>query len=74
MISDKGLNFFDECTAECVNMYPEEEQCTSSYPSSWEGNKMYSPGTKAISQRVPSKTNKNGVIAKERILLEQAIL
>ena len=73
-MSDKGLNFFDECTAECVNMYPEKEQCTSSSPSSWGGNKMYIPGTKAISQRVPSKINKNGAIAKERILLEQVIL
>ena len=36
-MSDKGLNFFDECAAECVHLCPQEEQSTS---PSWEDNKM----------------------------------
>ena len=27
MISDKGLNLFDECAAECVHLCPQEEEC-----------------------------------------------
>ena len=32
MMSDKGLNFFDECAAECVHLCPQEEQSTSLLP------------------------------------------
>ena len=35
---------------------------------------MYKPGTIANSQRTPTKINKNGAIAKLRILVEQVIL
>ena len=37
-------------------------------------NKMYTSGTIANSQMMPTKINKNGAIAKVRILVEQAIL
>ena len=70
-MSDKGLNLFDECAAECVHLCPQEEKCTS---SSREGNKMYIPGTIANSQRMSTKINKNGAIAKVRILMELVIL
>ena len=40
-MSDKGLNLFDECAAECVHLCPQEELCTS---SSWGDNKMYTHG------------------------------
>ena len=35
---------------------------------------MYTRGTVANSQQTPTKVNKNGAIAKVRILLEQLIL
>ena len=54
MMSDKVLNFFDECTVECVHLCPQ----------------AYTPGTIANSQRTPTKVNKNGAIAKVRILVE----
>ena len=66
-MSDKGLNRFDECAAECVHLCTQEEQCTS---SSWGDNKMYTPGTIANSQRTPTKINKNVAIAKVNILVE----
>ena len=68
---DEGLNPFDECAAECVHLCPQEEESTS---SSWGDSKMYTSGTIANSQRTPTKINKNGVIAKVRILVEQVIL
>ena len=30
MMSDKGLNLFDECATEYVNLCPQEEERTSS--------------------------------------------
>ena len=36
-MSDKGLNLFDDCAAECEHLCTQEEKCTS---SSW-GNSMY---------------------------------
>ena len=30
IVAYKGLNLFDECAAECVHLYPQEEECTSS--------------------------------------------
>ena len=35
---------------------------------------MYTPGTIANSQMTPTKINKNGAIAKVRVLVEQVIL
>ena len=35
---------------------------------------MYTPGPIANSKMMPTKINKNGAIAKARILVEQAIL
>ena len=35
---------------------------------------MYTPGTIANLKRVPTKINKNGAIAKGRVLVEQVIL
>ena len=72
-MTDKGLNLFDDCAAECVHLCPQEEQRTS---SSWGHNKMYTPGTMANSQtdRTPTKINKNGAVAKVRLLVELGIL
>ena len=46
---DKGFNLFDECTARCVNLFPQEEDCTS---SSWGDSRMYTPRSIANSQRI----------------------
>ena len=62
-MSDKGLNIFDKCAAECVHLCP-QEGCVS---SSWGDNEMYTPGTIVNLQRTPTKINKNGAIAKVRI-------
>ena len=48
IVADKGSNIFDECPAECVHLYPQEEECTT---SSWGDSKIYLPGTIANSQR-----------------------
>ena len=68
---EKGVNLFDECVSECVHLCPQVEECIS---SSWGDSKMYTPGTIANSQRIPNKINKNGAIAKVRILVKQVIL
>ena len=68
---EKCVNLFDEFVSECVHLYPQVEECIS---SSWGDSKMYTPGTIANSQRIPTKINKNGAIAKVRILLKQVIL
>ena len=70
-MADKGLNLFDECAAECVDLCPKEEERTS---SSCEDGKICIPGTIANSQRTPTKVNKNGATAKVRTLVEQVIL
>ena len=57
----------DLCVSECVHLCPQVEECIS---SSWEDSKMYTPDTIANSQRIPIKINKNGAIAKVRILVE----
>ena len=41
-MTDKNLNTFYECAAECVHLCPQEEKCTS---SSWGHCKMYASGT-----------------------------
>ena len=72
-MTDKGLNLFDDCAAECVYLCPQEEDCTS---SSWGYSKIYTSGTLANSQtgRAPTKINKNVTIVKVRILVELRIL
>ena len=66
IVTDKGLNLFDDCAAECVHLCPQEEDCTS---FSLGHSKIYTPGTIAISQRdrTPTKINKNGAVTKVRI-------
>ena len=73
MVSDKSLNLFDECAAECVHLCPQKEECTS---SSCGDSKMYTPGTIVNLQtdRAPTKINKNGAVAKVRILVKLGIL
>ena len=68
---EKGVNLFDECISECVHLCPQLEECIS---SSWGDSKMYTPGTIANSQRIPTKINKNSAIAEVRILVKQVIL
>ena len=68
---DKSLNLFDECAAEYVHLCLQEEECTS---SSRGDSRMYTPGTIANPYRTPMKLNKNGAIAKVRILVEQVVL
>ena len=46
-MSDKGLNLFDDCAAECVYLCPQKEECTVSF---WEHSKIYTPGTIGNSQ------------------------
>ena len=61
----------DLCVSECVHLCPQVEECIS---SSRGDSKMYTPDTITNSQRIPTKINKNGAIAKVRILLKQVIL
>ena len=68
---EKDLNLFDECVAECVHLCPQVEECIS---SSLGDSKIYTPGTIANSQRMPTEINNDGAIAKVRILVEQVIL
>ena len=63
MMSDKGLNIFDVCAAECVHL--PSGRIVSHLPE----NKMYTPDTIANSQRMTTKINKNGAIAKIKILV-----
>ena len=71
--TDKGLNVFDDYAAECVYLFPQEEECTSSY---WGHSKIYTLGTMANSQtdRTPTEIDKNGAVTKVEILLELGIL
>ena len=71
IMAGKGSNLSDGCAAECVHQCTQEEECTSSYCGDSE---MYTPGTIANSQRIPTKINKNGAIAKAIILVEKVIL
>ena len=70
-MANKSLKLFDECVAECVHLYSQEENCTSSFLRE---SKMYTPGTTANSQGAPTNINKSGVVPKVRILLEQVTL
>ena len=68
-VTDKGLNLFDDCAAECVYLCPQEEECTS---SSLGHIKTHTPGTIENSQknRASTEINKNGAFVKIRILVE----
>ena len=68
-MTDKGLNLFNDCAAECIYLCRLEEECTS---SSWGHSKIYTPGTIANSQKdgAPIAINKNGAVVKVRILVE----
>ena len=72
-MTDKGLNLFYDCAAECVYLCPQEEECTS---SSLGRIKIHTPGTIENSQtdRTSTEINKNGGFAKVRILVELWIL
>ena len=63
MMSDKGLNIFYECPAECVHL--PSGRIVSHLPD----NKMCTPDTIANSQRMPTKIYKNGAIIKVKILV-----
>ena len=60
-MTDKVFNLFDECTARCVHLFPQEEEC--SY-SSWGDSKMYTSGSIANSLRILIEINESGVITK----------
>ena len=47
IVTDKALNLFDDCAADCVHLCPHAEEFTS---SSWGHSKMHTPGTIASSQ------------------------
>ena len=66
-MTGKGFNVFDECASRCVHLFPQEEDCTS---SSWWDSKMYTFGSIASSQRMPTEINESGAIAKIRISVE----
>ena len=70
-ITDKGFSVFDGCTSRCVNQSPQEEElqqeCNS---SSWGESKVYTSGSIASSQRMPTEINESGAIAKIRISVE----
>ena len=72
-MTDKGLNFFADCAADCVYRCPHKEECTS---SSWGHSEIYIPGTIVNSQtdRAPTEINKYGAAVKVRILVELGIL
>ena len=61
---DKGFNLFGECTARCVHLFPQEEECIS---SSWGDSKMYTSSSIANLQRMQTEINENGTIAEIRI-------
>ena len=52
-MTDKGSNFFDECAAICVHLFPQGEDCTS---SSLGDSKLYTSGSIANSQRMLKQT------------------
>ena len=71
-LTDKGFNVFDGCASRCVNQSPQEEElqeeeCNS---SSSGDSKVYTSGSIASSQRMPTEINESGAIAKIRISVE----
>ena len=63
-MTDKAFNYFDECAARCVHLFPQEEECTS---SSWGDSKVYTSSSIANSQRMETERNESGTIAKIKI-------
>ena len=63
-MTDKAFNYFDECAARCVHLFPQEEECTS---SSWGESKVYTSSSIANSQRIETERNESGTIAKIKI-------
>ena len=53
-MADKGFNRFDKCAARCVHLFPQEEECCSS----WGDSKMYTSGSITNSQRMLTEINK----------------
>ena len=71
-MADKFLNPFYESVAKYVNLSSQEEEWIA---SSWRaGVQLYTPSIIANSQRTPTGINKDGAIAKVRILVEQMII
>ena len=60
-MTDEELNLFDECAARWVNLFPQEEECTS---SSWGDNKMYKSSSMANWLRMKTETNETETITK----------
>ena len=55
-------NVFDEYASRCVHISHQEEECTSSF---WADSKMYTFGSIANSQRMPTDINESSTIAKK---------
>ena len=55
----------------CAHLSPQEKEVRS---PSCGNSKMYTSGTIANSQKMPTEINKNDVIAKVKILVENVIL
>ena len=66
-MTGKGLNVFDEYASRCVHLSTQVDECTSSF---WGDSKMYTFGSIASSQRMPTEINESGAIAKIRISVE----
>ena len=66
-MTDKDFNLFDEFAAICVNLSPQEEECTSSL---WGDSKMYTPDCIANPGRMLSQINDFAAITKIRIWVE----
>ena len=70
IMTDNGLNLFDECAARYVHLSPQEEECTS---SSSGDSKIYTSGIIGNSKRSLTEINWNklsGARAKIRIWVE----
>ena len=63
-MTDKGFNLFDECTARCVNLLPQEEGSTYSL---WGDSKMHTSSSIANSQRMKAEIKESGTMAKIKI-------
>ena len=57
----KGFNLFDVWASRYIHLFPQEEECTSSF---WGDSKMYTSSSKAISQSMLTETNESGAIVK----------
>ena len=56
------FNVFDEYVSRCVHISHQEEEYTSSF---WADSKMYTFGSIANSQRMPTDINESSTIAKK---------